>query len=146
MLTKGLGVNKLRKNRFRVMGNVDIEKGCENIQDTTDVPSVCPSMQLEQQELRASDGNQGSNIDSDINLNPKQPVTESEVINMGAMSNDSPSSTICDKTTSMYCESIYADDAKYRLNSNDEFKLVTNKRFKKSKKEKVNNSPVTYTF
>jgi uncharacterized protein YifE (UPF0438 family) len=103
-------------------------------------------VQSEQQELRASDGNQGSYLDSGINLNPKQPVTESEVVNMGAMSNDSHSSTMCEKTTSMYCERIYADDAKYRLNSNDEFKLVTNKQFKKSKKEKVNNNAVTHTF
>jgi hypothetical protein len=93
----------------------------------------------EQRDLRASAGNQGT-MDSDINLNPKQPVTETENDNMGAMSNDSQSSSMCGKTTSMYCESIYEDDSKYRLNSNDEFKLVTNKRFKKSKKEKVNNS------
>jgi hypothetical protein len=147
MLTKGLGVNKLRHNRFRVMGwNVDTEKGCENKQDTTDVPSVRPSVHEEQSELRASDGNQGSNMDSGINLNPKQPVTESEVVHIGAKANDSQSSTMCENTKSMYCESIYADDTKDRLNSNDEFKLVTNKRFKKSKKEKVNNSSVTHTF
>jgi hypothetical protein len=41
---------------------------------------------------------------------------------------------MCEKMTSMCNESIYEDDSKYRLNANDEFKLVTNKRFKKSTK------------
>jgi hypothetical protein len=55
MLTKGLGVNKLRTNRFRVLGwNVDTEKGCENNQNTTDVPDVSPSILSEQEELQAS--------------------------------------------------------------------------------------------
>jgi hypothetical protein len=146
MLTKGQGVNKLRKNRFRVMGwNVDTEKGCENTQATTDVPRVRQSVYSEQRDLRASAGQKGT-MDSGINLNPKQPVTETNVGNMGAMSNDSQSSSMCGKTTSMCCESIYEDDSKDRLNSNDEFKLVTNKQFKQSKKEKVNNSKITHTF
>jgi hypothetical protein len=53
---------------------------------------------------------------------------------------------MCEKATSMCHENIYEDDVKNRLNSNDDFKLVTNKRFKKLHKEKVNNSPVTHTF
>jgi hypothetical protein len=53
---------------------------------------------------------------------------------------------MCEKATSMCNESTYEYDVKNRLNSNDDFKLVTNKRFKKSNKEKVNNSPVTHTF
>jgi hypothetical protein len=118
---------------------------CENIHATTDIPSVRQSVHSEQQDLRASAGHQGS-MDSGINLNPKQPVTEHDVVNMEAMSNDSQSSPMYAKTTSMCCESIYEDDSQYRLNSNDEFKLVTNKRCKKSKKGKVNNSQVTHTF
>jgi Reverse transcriptase (RNA-dependent DNA polymerase) len=55
MLTKGLGVNKLKANRFRVMGwNVDTEKGCENIPVATDVPSVRQSAHSEQQDLPKS--------------------------------------------------------------------------------------------
>jgi Reverse transcriptase (RNA-dependent DNA polymerase) len=138
MLTKGLGVNKLRINRFRVMGwNVDTEKGCENNQNTQDVPHVRTSILSEQ----ASDGT----ISAGINLNPQQPVTTNDGID--DTSKDSQSSHMCENQPSMCNESIYEDDSKYRLNSNDEFKLVTNKRFKKSTKEKVNNNSIlTHTF
>jgi hypothetical protein len=94
-------------------------------------------VQSEQTDLQASQGHKGTKT-SDINLNPKQPVTESEMCDMGTMTNDDPNSTMCEKTTSICMESIYDNDLKYCLTSNDEFKLVTNKRFKKSKKEKVN--------
>jgi hypothetical protein len=144
MLTKGQGVNKLRKNRFRVMGwNVDIEKGCANTPNTTDVPSTTyvPSIHSEQTSAELTGTNE-----SDINLNPKQPVTESEVGDIGTMSNDDPHSSMCEKTTSICMTSIYEKDSHYRLNSNDGFKMVTNKRFKKTNKVKVNNSPVTHTF
>jgi hypothetical protein len=71
-----------------------------------------------------------------INLNPKLPVAENEIGDTGKMSNDNQSSTMCENTTSMCIESVYENDLKYRLNSNDEFKLVANKRFKKSNKRK----------
>jgi hypothetical protein len=82
-------------------------------------------------------------------LNPQQPITANAGID--DTSKDIQRSTMCEEIPSMCKESIYEDDSKYRLNDNDEFKLVTNKRFKKSKsksnKEKVNNnSPVTHTF
>jgi hypothetical protein len=74
-------------------------------------------------------------------------VTENEVGDTGIMSNDNRSSTMCENTTSMCIESVHENDLKYRLNSNDEFKLVTNKQFKKSNKEKVNNnSLLSHTF
>jgi hypothetical protein len=98
-----------------------------------------------EQDLKASEGYQGT-ISSGINLNPKQPVRENEVGDTGMMSNDIQSSTMCENTTSMCIESIYEDVSKYRLNSNDEFKIVTNKRFKKSNKGIVNNSQLTNTF
>jgi transposase InsO family protein len=146
MLTKGLGVNKLRRNRFRVMGwNVDTEKGCENNQNTQDVPHVRTSI-LSEPELQASDGKAGT-IEAGINLNPQQPVTANAGID--DTSKDIQRSTMCEERPSICTESIYEDDSKYSLNANDEFKLVTNKRYKKSKsnKEKVNdNSPVTHTF
>jgi hypothetical protein len=144
MLTKGLGVNKLRLNRFRVMGwNVDTEKGCENNQNTQDVPHVRTSI-LSEQELKASDGKAGT-MEAGINLNPKQPVTTNDGID--DTSKDMPSVPMCEHLTSMCKESTYEYDSKNRLKSNDEFKLVTNKRFKKSNKEKVNNnSPLTHTF
>jgi hypothetical protein len=139
MLTKGLGVNKLRRNRFRVMGwNVDTKKGCENNQNTHVRTSI-----LSEQELQASDGKSGT-FSAGINLNPQQPVTTNARID--DTSKDSQSSTMCEDIPSMCKESIYEDDSKYRLNSNDEFKLVTNKRFRKSIKEKVKNSQVTHTF
>jgi hypothetical protein len=115
---------------------------CENIQNTEDVPQVSTSI-LSEQELQASVGERGT-ISSGINLNPQQPVTANAEI--GDTSKDSQRSTMCEKSASMCQESIYEDDSKYRLNSNDEFKLVTNKRFKKSNKGKVKDSCVTYTF
>jgi hypothetical protein len=138
MLTKGLGVNKLRTNRFRVLGwNVDTEKGCENNQNTTDVPEVSPSILSEQEELQASVGEIGT-MTSGINLNPQQPVTTNAGID--DTSKDMPSSLMCENLTSMCNESTYEYESKNSLNSNDDFKLVTNKRFKKSNKEKVNNN------
>jgi hypothetical protein len=120
---------------------------CANIQNTTDVPHVSTSILSEQElqasELQASVGEIGTNT-SGINLNPAQPVTTNDGI--GATSQDIHMSPTCEKSTSMCNESTYEYDVKNRLNSNDEFKLVTNKRFKKSNKEKVNNSPVTHTF
>jgi hypothetical protein len=66
---------------------------------------------------------------------------------MDDTSNDIQSSPMCENMTFMCNESIYEDDLKYRLNSKFEFKLVTNKRFKKSNKEKLNNnSLLTHTF
>jgi hypothetical protein len=106
------------------------------------VPHVRPSIRSEQ-ELQASDGKAGT-ISADINLNPQQPITDNAGI--GDTSQDIQSSTMCDNTPSMCNESIYEEDSKDRLKYNDEFKLVTNKRFKKSTKEKVNNSRVTHTF
>jgi Reverse transcriptase (RNA-dependent DNA polymerase) len=146
MLTKGLGVNKLQANRFRVMGwNVDTEKGCENIPNTQDVPNVSTSILSEPTKLQASVGEMGTTQDDiNINLNPQQPVTAKNGIDDTSM--DSQRSTMYENLASMCKESIYEDDSKYRLNLNDEFKLVTNKRFKKSNKQKVNNSVVTHTF
>jgi hypothetical protein len=46
----------------------------------------------------------------------------------------------------MYQENIYKNNSENRLNSNEEFKLVTNKRSKKSSKKKVNSSKLTHTF
>jgi hypothetical protein len=117
MLTKGLRVNKLRHNRFRVMGwNVDIEKGCANNHNTTYIPSVSPSVHSEQADLQSSAGQEGTTT-SEINLNPKQSVTEIKGQDMGTMSKDDPNSTLCENTTSTCMESIYKDDSKYRLNS-----------------------------
>jgi hypothetical protein len=115
---------------------------CENIQNTEDVPQVSTSI-LSEQELQASVGERGT-IPSGINLNPQQPVTANAEI--GDTSKDSQRSPMCANSTSMCKESIYEDDSKYRLKSNDEFKLVTNKRFKKSYKGKVKDSCVTHTF
>jgi hypothetical protein len=146
MLTKGLGVNKLQANRFRVMGwNVDTKKGCENIPNTQDVLNVSTSILSEPTKLQASVGEMGTTQDDiNINLNPQQPVTAKNGIDDTSM--DSQRSTMYENLASMCKESIYEDDSKYRLNLNDEFKLVTNKRFKKSNKQKVNNSVVTHTF
>jgi hypothetical protein len=103
---------------------------CANNQNTQDELPVSTSI-LSEQELQASVQETGT-ITSGINLNPNQPVTKSEGID--DTSNDSQSSPMCENMTSMCNESIYEDDSKYRLNANDEFKLVTNKRFKKSNK------------
>jgi hypothetical protein len=59
----------------------------------------------------------------DINLNLKQPVTEDNGRDKGIFSNYIQNCTICKNTTSMRMERIYADDLKYSLNSNDDFKL-----------------------
>jgi hypothetical protein len=122
-----------------------ILRDCANNHNTTYVPRVSTSDPAEQIDLQASVGHDGTKT-SDIDLNPKQPVTESEMRDMGTMSNDDPNPTMCENTTSICMESIYENDSKYRLNSNDKFHIVTNKRFKKSKREKVNNSQVTRTF
>jgi hypothetical protein len=125
-------------------GELDsLQRGCENNQNTQDIPHVRTSI-LSEQELQASDGKAGT-ISAGINLNPPQPVTTNDGID--DTSKDIQRSTMCENKPSMCNESIYEDDSKYRLNSNDEFKLVTNKRFKKSTKEKVNNNSIlTYTF
>jgi hypothetical protein len=105
---------------------------------------VSTSILSEPEELQASVGEVGT-IKSGINLNPQQPVTTNDGID--DTSKDIHSTPMCENLTYMCNESSYEYDVKNRLNSNDEFKLVTNKRFKKSNKEKVNNnSPLTHTF
>jgi hypothetical protein len=74
----------------------------------------------ERTDLHASGGHEG-NKTSDNHLNPKQPVTESELRDSGTMAKKQPNSTMCEKTSSICMESIYKQDSKYRLNSNDEF-------------------------
>jgi hypothetical protein len=101
-----------------------LAKNGTGIQNTKDVPRVSTPI-LSEHELRASALETGT-ITSGINLNPKQPVTEDKGIYTGKMTNDSQSSTMCEYTTSMCIESIYEDDSKYRLSSNDGFKIVTN--------------------
>jgi hypothetical protein len=116
---------------------------CANTPNTTDGPSTTyvPSIHSVQTSAELKGTNK-----SDINLNPKQPVTESEVGDIGTMSNDAPNSSMCEKTTSICMTSIYEKDSHYRLNSNDGFQMVTNKRCKKTNKVNVNKSPVTHTF
>jgi hypothetical protein len=67
---------------------------CENNQNTKDVPIVSTSILSEQNELQASVHELGGTITSGINLNPKRPVTEKEVVYTDTMSNDIKSSTM----------------------------------------------------
>jgi hypothetical protein len=119
---------------------------CENNQPTEDAPQASTSILSEQTDLHASLGHDEETKTSDIDLNPKQPVTESKLRDRGTFSSQHSNSPMCEKTTSICKKSIYENDSEYRLNSNDEFKIVTNKRGKNSKKEKVNNSKITHTF
>jgi hypothetical protein len=59
--------------------------------------------------------------------NPNPPVTNNDVDDIGLTTNDNQNSTMCENRTSMCQENIYENDSEYRLNSNDEFKVVTNK-------------------
>jgi hypothetical protein len=136
--------NPIKKRLFSFKKFLKLRNYSCNNQNTTDVPEVSTSILSEPEELQASVGEVGT-ITSGINLNPQQPVTTNDGID--DTSKDIHSTPMCENLTSMCNESSYEYDVKNRLNSNDEFKLVTNKRFKKSNKEKVNNnSPLTHTF
>jgi hypothetical protein len=102
-----------------------IRNNCENNQPTEDVPQASTSILAERTDLQASLGHDETKT-SDIDLNPKQPVTESKRRDRGTVSSEHSNSPMCEKTTSICRKSIYENDSEYRLNSNDEFKIVTN--------------------
>jgi hypothetical protein len=81
-----------------------------------------------------------------LDLNPNQPLTKDNDEGKVFTTNDNQSSTMYENTASMYQENIYEQDVNNHLNSNEEFKLVTNKRSTKSNKGKVSNSIFTNTF
>jgi hypothetical protein len=74
-----------------------------------------------------------------INLNPNKTITDNDVGDTELSStNDNQIFPMCENTLSMCQENIYKNDSEYHLDSNDEFKIVANKRFKKSNKVKAN--------
>jgi hypothetical protein len=74
-----------------------------------------------------------------INLNPNKTITDNDVGDTELSStNDNQIFPMCENTLSMCQENIYKNDSEYHLDSNDEFKIEANKRFKKSNKVKAN--------
>jgi hypothetical protein len=64
---------------------------------------------------------------------------DNDVGDIELSTNDNQIFPMCENTLSMCQENIYKNDSEYRLDfSNDEIKIVTNQRIKKSNKVKAN--------